>query len=373
MAATGVLTVLTPKQKVFANAMDEDEVWEEERGATNGFFQIAIIAGNGNRPLAEKVAKLVGLRSLTAANVSKFSDGEISVSITDSVRGKNVFVVQPTCPPISDRVMELLLLVSALRRASAGRITAVIPYYGYARQDRKRVARETIAAADIAKMLMALGVDHVITVDLHRGQTCGFFDTNTPVDNLDAVRSTIIPYIMSKKLYRPVILSPSETGLQRSRRFAQELLFHDVEATMAFVAPKDPATAEGFAEMTSHHRIRGVQDVALVGNVRGSDVLIVDDMIDSGSRVLVAAEMAHKAGAARIFAVCTHGVFSREIVFEKIKDSPITEVIVCDTIPPSSAAKTVPKLTYLSVAPLLAEAILRLHLHETVGSLTDQR
>lgn len=366
-----------------ASVNDESEEWESEEYDKYAFMperfedirsqdnvEIRVFGGTGNHALAVRVAEQLH-QPLGKMAIKRYEDGEVSVQVIDSVRGKDVYIIQPTCPPINDNMVELFLMISALRRASAGRITAVIPYYGYSRQDRKRAARETIAAADIARMLEAVGVDHVIAVDLHRGQIQGFFDTRTPVDNLDAIRTVVVPYFLKKRLNRPVVISASGTGANRAIRFRNELKSNGKEAGLAFVTPESSIE---FKDTGHHHRVPHLNDVSLVGNVKGCDVIIVDDMIDTGSRMCLAAVIAHQAGASRVFGFCTHGLFSGTESIERIEDSPFLEVVLCDTIPPrSTELETSKKIKFLSVDNVIAEAILRLHHRESLGTLTDQR
>ncbi|MES1916395.1 MAG: hypothetical protein MHM6MM_008217, partial [Cercozoa sp. M6MM] len=197
---------------------------------------MVLLSGSAHPSLARRVAELLGI-PVGGCDTGHFADGETSVKIQRSVRGLNVYIIQPTGPPINDNLMELLLLVSAARRASASKITAIIPYYGYCRQDRIREKRETIAAADVALMLQSVGADHVISVDLHRGQIQGFFDSSCVVDNIDVVRQ-VVPYVVEKNLVNPVIVCPSATGLQRTKVFRDQLCREGLQASLAFVAPK---------------------------------------------------------------------------------------------------------------------------------------
>eukprot|EP00475_Leptophrys_vorax_P043008 TRINITY_DN8148_c0_g1_i1.p1 TRINITY_DN8148_c0_g1~~TRINITY_DN8148_c0_g1_i1.p1 ORF type:complete len:420 (+),score=109.40 TRINITY_DN8148_c0_g1_i1:124-1383(+) len=365
-------------------AADAEEIWEEdeeeeirdeddENENAVRMGHVSLFCGNGNPKLAKQVAKRLGI-PLGRATVSKFKDGETNVRVEDSVRGQDVYVIQPTSPPnINDNVMELLLMISTLKRASAGRVTAVIPYYGYARQDRKREARETIGAADFAKLLESVGVDHVLAVDLHRGQIEGFFNTAVPVDNLDPRGSVLVPYLLKKDLYRPVIIAPSETGISRALQFRQELLNAGVDAGIGFVLPKDSSGSLMTADVTHHHRVLQPAQVELVGDVTGCDVILVDDMIDTGSRMCLAAETAQSNGAYRIFGVATHGLLSGGVAtLEKFEKSPMTQVIMTDTIS-AEIPKHCSKVKYVSVSSLIAEAITRSHKRKSMSKITDRQ
>lgn len=364
--------------QVFANAKDESEEWEDEEenipqgdseaSAHLDRHQMALISGNGNRNLSAKISQLLKV-DLAKSDVDSFKDGECAIRIEDNVRGRDVFIIQPTCPPINDRLIELFLLISTLSRASAGKVTAVIPYYGYARQDRKREARETIAAADIARMLKAVGVDHVIAVDLHRSQLEGFFDTNISVDNLDCLRSVIAPHLVELDLHRPVIISTSETGAKRVANFRETLLALGQDCTLGFIVPNG---RDGVldSDVTHHHRVHEFTNISLVGEVMGCDVVIVDDMIDTGSRITMAAEVAKQNGARRVIGVASHGLFSN---LSKLEDSLLDQIIVSDTIPPTAESeKLSAKITYVSVAPIIADAIQRAHKRKVKKAPTDQ-
>jgi ribose-phosphate pyrophosphokinase len=358
-------------------AADAQEIWEEEEEDNEATYQdmshVSIFAGNGNSPLARKVARSLGI-PLGKAIVSKFQDGECNIRVIDSVRGQDVYIIQPTSSPVNDHVMELLLMISTLKRASAGKVTAVIPYYGYSRQDRKREARETIGAADFAKLLESVGVDHVLAVDLHRGQIEGFFDTSVPVDNLDPRSSVLVPYIMKKDLYRPMIISPSETGISRALQFRQDLMNAGLDAGIGFVVPKDSSGSLITADVTHHHRVLQSDKVDLVGVVTGCDVILVDDMIDTGSRMCLAAETARKNGAHRVFGIATHGLFSGdEATLQKLQDSSMTQVIICDTIPSKEISKKYSKIKYVSVSNLIAEAITRVHKRKSLSTITERQ
>lgn len=317
---------------------------------------IKLFSGNANKELTNAVAAHLGL-PVSAASVGRFADGEVAISVQENVRGRDVFVLQPTCPPhVNDALMEALLMVSTMRRASAKSITAVIPYYGYARQDRKMQARVPISAADVARLLEAVGVDRVIAVDLHCGQIQGFFGPRVPVDNLDG-GSVGAAYFGGLNLVNPVVVSPDAGGVYRAKKF-RELL-----------AKKFDVPAPGLAMIIKQREQAGVvSSMNLVGSVEGADVVIVDDMIDTAGTLCEAAKELKKNGARRVFAFASHGLFSGE-ADARIRASELTEVVVLDTIPLSEAMSTNPKVRQLSVAPLLAEAIFNVHNDKSVSAL----
>lgn len=306
-----------------------------------------IFGGTSSKQLAESISRELNV-PLGKARIGRYNDGEIDIQIQESVRGKEVFVVQSTChtadASVNDSLMELFLMVRALKRASAQSVTAIIPYYGYARQDRKTTPRVPISASDIAMMLEDGGVDRVIAVDLHCGQIQGFFH-DTPVDNLYA--STIfVPYFASKELKNPVILSPDAGGVDRAKRFKELLADLGVETSFGIII-KQRASAGVVGKMD------------LVGDVEGCDVIIVDDLCDTGGTLARAAEELKTFGAERVFACITHPVFSGPAL-KRLEASSFTEVVVTDTIP-HSADKLPENIITLSVAPLLAEVVFRLH------------
>lgn len=303
-----------------------------------------IFSGNANLKLSREICDYLNV-PLGNAEVRSFSDGEIFVRINENVRGADTFVIQPTSPPVDKNLMELLIMVDALRRASAERTTAVIPYYGYARQDRKVQPRVPITAKLIANLITIAGVDRVLVIDLHAGQIQGFFDI--PVDNLFAA-PVLIDYIQNMKLKSLVFVSPDTGGAERVRAFAKRL-----NATMAIIDKRRPRP--NVSEV--HH---------VIGNVRGKNAIILDDMIDTGGSIVRAAEVLMKKGAKTVYAVCTHPVFSGHAI-ENLRKSPIKEIIVTNTIPLGN--KKVKKIKVLSIAPLLGEAIKRIHQGESVSSL----
>ncbi|MCX5656888.1 MAG: ribose-phosphate pyrophosphokinase [Candidatus Omnitrophica bacterium] len=309
--------------------------------------EISIFSGNANPALAWDICKILKI-PLGDALVSRFSEGEVRLKINDNVRGKDVFIIQPTCPPPNENLMELLIMVDAIRRASAKRITAVLPYFGYARQDRKDQPRVPITAKLVANLIATAGADRVLTMDLHAGQIQGFFDI--PVDHLLAV-NVIVEYVEKLKLKDLVVVSPDVGGIKMARAYAKRL-----SAGLAIVDKRrlSPEKAEV---------------MNILGEVRGKDALIVDDLIATGGSLVEAAEAINKAGAKKIYAAVTHPVLSGDAV-DKIKDSSLEKFLVTDTIPLSDDKKH-PKIVVLSVAPLLAEAIKRIHNGESVSCLFD--
>lgn len=306
-----------------------------------------IFGGTSSQGLAQGIADELGM-PLGKANVGRFNDGEINIQLQESVRGKEVFVVQSTChtstASVNDSLMELFLMVRTCKRSSANSVTAVIPYYGYARQDRKNTPRVPISASDVAMMLEDAGVDRVIAVDLHCGQIQGFFH-DAPVDNLYASK-IFVPYFATKELKNLVILSPDAGGVERAKRFKEMLADAGMESTMGIII-KQRASAGVIGRMD------------LVGDVEGCDVIIVDDLVDTGGTLARAAQELKAFGAERVYACITHPVFSGPAL-ERLGSSAFTEVVVTDTIP--HADESLPEnITMLSVAPLLAEVIFRLH------------
>jgi ribose-phosphate pyrophosphokinase len=324
-------------------------------GETKKFADQAIIfSGNANHALAEKVAAQLGV-GLGSANISRFNDGEISIQIKQSVRGKHVFVVQSTCPShvqsINDNLMELFLLIRTFKRASAATITVVMPYYGYARQDRKSAPRVPISAADVAGMIELAGADRILAVDLHCGQIQGFF-RDIPVDNLYAA-PVFIPHLTEKKLSNVVVVSPDAGGVDRATKFLKNLEKNGIPADMALIS-KQRASAGVIASMI------------LIGNVQGADAIIVDDMCDTGGTLVKAAQLLKDKGAKRVFAVITHPVFSCNAM-DKIRNSVIDELIVADTIPLNGAVPS--NIAYISVSSLIAEAVRRIYNGDSVSEI----
>ena len=308
---------------------------------------LKLFSGSSNRGLAEEVTKTLGI-TLGDATLSTFSDGEIMIRINENVRGSDVFVMQSTCVPVNDHIIELLLMVDALKRASAGRITAVIPYYGYGRQDRKVQPRVPISAKMVADLINAVGTNRVLTVDLHAGQIQGFF--NIPVDNLYAA-SVLLDYMKKKFDHRNlVIVSPDAGGVERARAFAKRL-----DCTIAIVDKR--------REKANECEIMNV-----IGDVKGMDTLLLDDMVDTAGTLAQAASALMLQGARKVSAACTHAVLSGPAI-DRINASPIEELIVTNTIPLNSKAEQCKKLTVLSIAGLLGEAIKRIHEETTLSTL----
>lgn len=310
--------------------------------------ELKVFSGNANRPLAEKVCDYLGI-SLGNAEVKTFSDGEISVEINENVRGKDVFIIQPTCPPVNDNLMELLIMIDAARRASAGRITAVIPYYGYARQDRKVAPRQPISAKLVANLITVAGASRVLTMDLHAGQIQGFFDI--PVDNLFA-RPVLLHYLKEHFKDDLVIVSPDAGGVERARAFAKRL-----DASLAIIDKR-------------RERANVAEVMNIIGDVKGKTAVIVDDMVDTGGTLTKAALALLDKGASAVYACCTHPVLSGNAV-QRIAESPLKELIVTDTIPLSEEARKCSKIKVLSVGKLFGEAVRRIHLNESVSVLFE--
>lgn len=312
---------------------------------------IQIFTANSNPQLAGHIAEELGLK-LGKAEVGTFSDGEISVSIKESVRGSDVFVVQSTCSPVNDNLMELLIMLDAFKRASAGRITAVVPYFGYARQDRKAKARDPISAKLVSDLITTAGADRVLTMDLHASQIQGFF--NIPVDHLLGV-PLLVPYFLEKfegNKDDVVVMSPDLGSVTRARNFAQR-----------FDAP--------LAIIDKRRQKANVSEVMnIIGNVKGKRVIIIDDVIDTAGTITNAAKAVIEIGGATEVYVCaTHGVLSGPAI-ERLKSSYVKEIVLLDTIPLTSENR-LDKIKMLSVAPVFAEAIKRIYKDQTISTLFD--
>lgn len=308
---------------------------------------IKILSCNANKELAKDIAFNLGL-SVGEAQVNTFSNGEIGVSIYESIRGADVFVIQSTCTPVNDNLMELLIMIDALKRASAGRINAVIPFYGYARQDRKAKSRDPISAKLVANLLTAAGADRVITMDLHAAQIQGFFDI--PVDHLYAA-PLIVNYFRNKKLDDIVVVSPDVGGVTRARQIAAKL-----DAPIAIIDKRRPKP--------------NVSEVMnIIGDIKGKNCIIIDDMIDTAGSVMNAAKALKSMGAKDVYVACTHAVLSGP-AFERVADPAIKELIVTNTIP-IPEDKMMDKIKVLSVASLLAEAIKRIYEGLSLSKLFD--
>jgi ribose-phosphate pyrophosphokinase len=310
-------------------------------------YELKLLTGNANRALAEEIAQY--LRApLADADVTRFSDGEVYVQVNENVRGADVFVIQPTCPPVNDTLMELLIMVDAMKRASARRITAVLPYYGYARQDRKVQSRVPISARLVADLLEAAGIDRVLALDLHAGQIQGFF--SVPVDHLFAGPVVMIDYLHKKDLHDPVIVAPDAGGVERARAMAKRF-----DAGLAIIDKR----REGPNSAVAMH---------LIGDVKGRDAIVIDDIIDTAGTLMQAVTAVEREGARRIVACGVHAVLSGPAI-ERIKSSPIEKVVVTNSIPVTDGKRDAARITVLTVAPLLGEAIRRIHDEESVSTL----
>ena len=307
--------------------------------------RLMVFTGNANPQLAKDICKHLGI-ALADAFVGKFSEGEIQIRVNQNVRGKDVFIIQPTCPPTNDNLMELLILMDAISRSSAGRITAVIPYYGYARQDRKDRPRVPITAKLVANLLANAGADRVLTMDLHAGQIQGFFDI--PVDHLYAA-PVLIDYFKKFADQNIVIVSPDVGGVKMARAFAKRL-----DAPLGIV---DKRRIDG----------ENIEAMNVLGDVKDKIAVLIDDMCATAGSLTEAANALKKMGAKEVYAGVSHGIFSGP-AFERIEKSALKEIIVTDSIPINEKTKH-PKVKVLSVAKLLAEAIKRIHNEESVSSL----
>ncbi len=308
--------------------------------------KVSIFSGNASSALAQEICQALEL-SVGKSRVSRFSDGETFCVIQENVRGVDTYVVQSTCSPVNDNVMELLIMVDALRRASAGSITAVIPYYGYARQDRKVAPRTPITAKLVADLLQAAGVDRVVAIDLHAGQIQGFF--NIPFDHLFAMPA-LLEYLREHYAHDVVIVSPDAGGVERARAFSKRL-----GGTLAIIDKR-------------RERANESEVMNIIGEVEGRKCLLLDDIIDTAGTLVNAANALVKAGAKSVAACASHPVLSGPAV-TRIKESAITEVVVSNSIPLSEEAKASGKFKVISVARLLAEAIRRIHHSDSVSSL----
>ena len=312
--------------------------------------KMMVFTGNSNRDLAKKVAIRLYLE-LGSAKVDKFSDGEVTVELNENVRGKDVFVLQSTCEPTNDNLMELLLIIDALRRASASRITAVVPYFGYARQDRRvRSARVPISSKVVADMMVSVGVDRVLTVDLHAEQVQGFF--TCPVDNVYG--SPILnDDIVASNFKDVVVVSPDIGGVVRARAIAKQL----DDADLAIIDKRRPRANES-------------EVMNLIGDVEGRTAIMVDDMVDTAGTLCSAANALKERGATKVVAYCTHAVLSGKAL-DNVRNSELDELVVTDTIPLSDEAKSVKKIRQLTIADLLAESIRRVSNEESISALFD--
>lgn len=309
--------------------------------------RLKIFTGNANVELAKEITEYLGV-PLGSAEVTRFSDGEIQVKINESVRGADVFIIQPTSHPVNENLMELLVMIDAVRRASARRITAVVPYYGYARQDRKTRGRDPITAKLVANLLTASGARRLVTMDLHAGQIQGFFDI--PVDHLPGV-PVLAQYFLQKKLKNVVVVSPDLGGVTRARDLAER-----IGAPIAIIDKRRPEP--NVAEVMN-----------IIGAIKGKKVIMIDDIIDTAGTITQGAAALKKWGADEIYVCCTHPVLSGPAV-KRLAEAPIKDILVTNTIalPPE---KMLPNIKVLSVAPLLGEAIIRIHEDLSVSKLFD--
>ncbi len=314
----------------------------------NGIYkEFKIFAGNSNQGLAEEIAAIMG-KPLGKSTVSKFSDGEVSVSIWETVRGVDTYIVQSTCDPVNDNLMELLIMIDAMKRASAGRINAVIPYYGYARQDRKAKARDPITAKLVANLLSKAGADRVVTMDLHASQIQGYFDI--PVDHLLGI-PILVKYFREKHLDNLVVVSPDIGSVTRARNMA-----HPLDAPIAIVDKRRPKA--NVSEIMN-----------IIGDIEDKNVILVDDMIDTAVTITNVANALKELGAKEVYVCATHPVLSGPAI-ERIRASAIKELVLLNTVP-IKHNNIDDKIKMLSVAPLFAEAMMRIFTNESISRLFD--
>lgn len=310
-----------------------------------------VFTGNANPKLAREIAECLSI-SLGAVDVARFSDGEVTVEIKQNVRAREVFVVQPTCPPTNENLMELLIMVDALKRSSAERISAVIPYFGYARQDRRpRSTRVPISAKVVANLLQTVGVSNVIMMDLHADQIQGFFDI--PVDNIYA-SPVLLGDLVQKQYEDLLVVSPDVGGVVRARALAKQL-----NCDLAIIDKRRPKANES-------------EVMHVIGDIEGRNCVIMDDMIDTAGTLVKAAEVLKQRGAKKVYAYCTHPIFSGPAI-ERIKGSALDEVVVTNTIPLSDAAVQCGKIRQVTVAPLIAQTMARIARGESVMSLFQEQ
>jgi ribose-phosphate pyrophosphokinase len=309
--------------------------------------KLIVFSGNSNKPLAEEIAAHLRM-DLGKAEIRRFSDGDTLIKIHESVRDADVFVVQPTCSPSNETIMELLVFIDALKRASAARITAVMPYYGYARQDKKQYAREPISAKLVANIIERAGANRVLCLDLHSGAVQGFFDI--PADNLSAM-NLLAAFFKEKELENIIVVSPDAGGVKRAKMFA-EIIGTDLAVINKFRPRENVA-----------------ESIGVLGYVKGKNCILVDDMIDTAGTLCAAAKTLKENGAKEVFACATHGVFSGE-AFERIKKSEITRVVITNSVPVKEESE---KIIVLSIAPLLADAIRIIHKGESISELFKQK
>jgi len=311
------------------------------------FADYKLFACNSHPELAQEIASIMG-KPLGRATVTKFSDGEISVNIWETVRGLDVYIIQSTCNPVNDNLMELLIMIDAMKRASAGRINAVIPYYGYARQDRKAKARDPITAKLVADLLMAAGADRVVTMDLHANQIQGYFDI--PVDHLLGM-PIIAKYFKERHMEDLVVVSPDHGSVTRARNLAQYL-----NCPIAIIDKRRPEPNKS-------------EIMNIIGNIEGKNCIIIDDMIDTAGTISNAANAIKELGAKSVRAAATHPILSGPAV-ERLRDCAIEELVLLNTVP-LAEEKKLDKMTFLSVAPLFAEAMTRVFTNGSISVLFD--
>ena len=311
------------------------------------FKKVCLFSGNANLPLAQSIAQALET-PLAKLKLTRFSDNESFCEINENVRGVDAFVIQPTCHPVNDNVMELLIMVDALRRASAGSITAVLPYYGYGRQDRKVAPRTPITSKLVADLIQASGVTRVVAVDLHAGQIQAFF--NIPFDHLYAMPVMLEDYVKKNFDSDTVFVSPDAGGVERARAYAKRM-----NSSLAIVDKR-------------RERANVSEVMNLIGDVKGKDCIIIDDMIDTAGTLCGAAQALADRGANRIVACASHGILSGPAI-SRIAASPLTEVVVTDSVPLSAEASACGKIKQISIAKLLAEAIKRIHSSDSISSL----
>ena len=321
-------------------------MWEDEQ-VYNGRKKLKIFTGSANKDLARSIASHLSI-PLGAARVIRFSDDEITIYIEESVRGSDVFIVQPLCAPANENIMELLIMIDAMKRASAKAINVVIPYYGYARQDRKTKARDPITAKLIADLLTAAGANRVVTMDLHAGQIQGFF--NIPVDHLLGI-PILAKYFLQKDLTSTVVVSPDMGGVTRARDLAEHL-----QLPIAIIDKRRPEP--NVAEVMN-----------IIGKVKGKKVIMLDDIIDTAGTVVQGSKALLEYGAVEVSACCIHPVLSGP-ARQRLEESPLKEIVVTDTVPLASE-KRLDKIKVLSVAPLFGDAIIRIHEELSISKLFE--
>jgi ribose-phosphate pyrophosphokinase len=347
----------------FIRSINNEPVYDPDSEKYKNFL---LFSGTANLKLAQDVSKHLS-KPLSQITSVKFADGECNIQIQESVRGKNVYIIQPTCKPVNDNLMELILTISAMKRAAAKKIIAVIPYFGYARADRKMLARVPISAADVAKILETFGINHVVAVDLHCGQIQGFFGPTISVDNLES-QVFMVDYLLTSEEFKNktnkiCLVSPDVGGVYRVNSFEKKLKKH--------LLLKKGEIYDVSITMITKQRLKAneVEQMTLVGDVNGYDCIIIDDMIDTGGTLCLAAETLKKHGANKVYAFASHGLFNGN-AFEKIEKSVLEKVIVTDTIPRNpDMEKYTKKIEYISIATLIAEAIRRIEKNECMSEI----